>query len=275
MTLTDAHCHYHDARLAPYLAEALSAARTAGLAGAVVNGTAETDWDAVSGFCGEHAWALPAFGIHPWHTAGRSQNWERNLTAALDRHPGASVGEIGLDLWIEPRDFEDQRRLFLRQLAIAAERNVPASIHCVRAWEPLRQCLRAQAAPARGVLLHAYGGPAELLPFFVEKGARFSFSPSFLQARKAPLRDAFRLMPPDRVLLETDSPALPPPPERNPRPLRDEATGEPLNHPANLRLALEALAESLGLTPEETAALTARNWHALFTADGGDVVSEG
>lgn len=267
--LTDAHCHYHDARLAPFLADALREARAAGLSRAMVNGTAENDWATVAAFCEEHAWALPAFGIHPWYAAGRSADWEKKLTAALDRDPRASLGEIGLDLWIEPRDFEDQQRLFLRQLAIAAERDLPASIHCVRAWEPLRLCLQKHATPARGVLIHAYNGPAALIPFFVEKGARFSFSPSFLQERKAPQRAAFSLMPRDRVLLETDAPALPPPPEKNPRPLRDDATGEVLNHPANLTLALRALAESLALTPEETAALTARNWTTLFETPRG------
>lgn len=264
MNLTDAHCHYHDPRLAPFLPDALRTAREAGLSRAVINGTSEADWGAVVEFCEENPWAVPAFGIHPWHAAGRSAAWERELTSLLDRFPKATVGEIGLDLWIEPRDFEDQRRLFLRQLAIAAERNIPATIHCVRAWEPLRQCLLKHPVPARGVLIHAFGGPENLIPFFCDLGARFSFSPSLLQDRKSAKRAAFQRAPRDRVLLETDAPSLPPPPEKNPHPLPGSEGDVSLNHPANLSVALEGLAETLDMSAEDTASLTERNWKILF-----------
>ena len=61
-----------------------------------------------------------------------------------------------------------------------------------------------------GFLIHAYNGPAEWIPWFVEKGAYFSFSPYFLLERKRPQREAFRLMPLDRLLIETDAPELSP-----------------------------------------------------------------
>jgi len=269
MELFDAHCHLHFASLAPFLHDALSTARHAGLAGAVVNGTSQADWPQVTDFCRDHDWARPAYGIHPWQAPGRSASWERELTALLDAMPSASIGEIGLDLWVEGHDLADQTSLFLRQLAMAREYRRPVTIHCVRAWEPLRQCLLKNAAPDAGFLLHAYSGPENLIPFFAERGAYFSFSPSFLAERKQGRREAFRLMPRDRILIETDAPDLGPPPELNPHPLTDPTTGKPLNHPANLSLSLGALATVLGLSESETVRLITENWRRLFGPGDG------
>lgn len=270
MNLCDAHCHYHFDSLKPFADEALAVARReAGLTAAVVNGTRPEDWAAVTAFCEEHPWALPAYGIHPWHAASRAEDWERRLRALLVNTPRASVGEIGIDHWIEGHDTGDQLRLFLRQLDIARELGRPATLHCVRAWEPLRQALRRHPLPEAGFLLHAYSGPENLIPFFVERGAFFSFSPSFLSDRRQSRREAFRLMPRDRILLETDAPDLGPPPERNPFPLTDAATCTPLNHPANLALSLQSLSQVLELPEAGTAALTTANWLRLFGGNAG------
>lgn len=270
MELRDAHCHLHFDSLRPFYPGALELARREGLRGAVVNGTSQADWPQVAEFCQEHPWAVPAYGIHPWQAPARTDSWERELTARLEADPRASIGEIGLDLWIAGHDLMDQTGLFLRQLAIAAERNLPATIHCVRAWEPLRQCLRQHPVPKAGFLLHAYSGPENLIPFFVEQGAYFSFSPSFLAEKKTARRHAFRLMPQDRVLIETDSPELGPPPGHNPHPLTEfredggTGMGKPLNHPANLTVALTGLATVLGWSAEECARRTSENWVRLF-----------
>lgn len=266
MTLCDAHCHYHFDTLKPFIAEALATARRdAGLSAAVVNGTRVEDWARVTVFCQEHPWARPAFGIHPWHAGSRPDDWEEKLHTVLAAEPEASVGEIGIDHWIEGHDPADQLALFLRQLDIAREHGRPATVHCVRAWEPLRQALRKHPVPEAGFLLHAYGGPENLIPFFAERGAFFSFSPSFLAERRQSRREAFRLMPPERLLLETDAPDLGPPPEWNLFPLTDSVTGKPLNHPANLSLALRSLSAVLDLPEAETGALTTTNWHRLFS----------
>lgn len=265
MNLCDAHCHYHFPSLKPFIGEALTTARrAAGLSGAVVNGTRVGDWAEVAAFCHDHPWTRPAYGIHPWHAASRPDNWEEKLHALLMAAPEASVGEIGIDHWVEGHDPADQLVFFLRQLDIAREHGRPATVHCVRAWEPLRQALRKHPMPEAGFLLHAYSGPENLIPFFAERGAFFSFSPSFLAERRKSRREAFRLMPQERILLETDAPDLGPPPEQNPFPLTDATTGQPLNHPANLSLALSSLSEILDLPASETATLTTANWHRLF-----------
>jgi TatD DNase family protein len=260
--LFDAHNHLHAARLLPWRADFLAELPALGVRRAVVNGTREDDWPAVAALAAQVPW-VPSFGLHPWHVNGRSAAWRETLVNFLDAHPGAGVGEIGLDRWIEGHDIAAQAECFRAQLAIAAERNLPATIHCIRAWGALWDIIREGTVPARGFLLHAYGGPAEMVRGFLNRGANFSFSPSFLHERKSAQREIFRTLPAERILVETDAPDLAPPPEHNPRPIADE-NGKPLNHPANIVLAYDAFAKIRGMTCSELAEVVGKNFARLF-----------
>lgn len=261
--LFDAHCHYHDGRLRAHRAGFLPMLATLGLRGAVVNGTREADWPAVTEFCAENPGMIPSFGLHPWFVGERSPAWRAALTAALTAQPRAALGEVGLDRWIAGHDLADQRSVLAEELAIAREWNRPVTIHCLQAWGALQEILRTGPVPPRGFLLHAYGGPLELVSEFAKAGAFFSFSPYFLHERKGEQRRVFAEIPLDRLLVETDAPDLWPPPERNLHPLED-ATGVTINHPANLEVAYAGLAEVRGLPVLELAARVAENFQRLF-----------
>ena len=262
--LLDAHNHLHDARLLPWRAEFLAQLPALGVRRAVVNGTCETDWPEVAALAAQVPWVLPSFGLHPWYVNERSDAWRETLVQFLAAHPGAGIGEIGLDRWIEGHDIAAQSECFRAQLAIAAERNLPATIHCIRAWGALWEILRESPVPARGFLLHAYGGPAEMVAGFLARGAYFSFSTYFLHERKSAQREIFRTLPAERILVETDAPDLAPPHEKNPHPIADE-NGKPLNHPANIVLAYDALAKIRSVTCSELAAEVAENFARLFS----------
>ncbi len=265
MKLFDAHNHLHDDRLAPQRSEILRELARLGVAGAVVNGTRESDWDAVAELARSEPWVTASYGLHPWYVGERGARWLEDLRARLIADPRAAVGEIGLDRWIEGHDDAAQAEVFRAQLALAADLNRPATIHCLRAWGALAETLRESPRPARGFLIHAYGGSAEMMREFAALGGYFSFNAYFLHARKAAQRDVFRQIPLDRLLVETDAPAMPPPDERNANPLR-AADGEMLNHPANLTLAYSALAELRDIALETLATAVAENFARLFGA---------
>ena len=260
MKLIDAHNHLHDARLRPHIATILP---MLDLQCAVVNGTRASDWGAVSDLAKGHPWVRPSFGLHPWFVAERTARWREDLCERLDAHPGAGVGEIGLDCWVKDCDLADQTRVFTAQLAIAAERNLAPTIHCIQAWGPLWDVIRAVDLPARGFLIHAYGGSVEMMRSFAESGACFSFSPYFLHERKAAQRRVFAEIPEDRLLVETDAPDLRPPDERNAHPLFDEE-GNAINHPANIAVAYEGLAKIRGMSVEALRKIVAENFARLF-----------
>src|SRR5204862_3357373 len=158
----------------------------------------------------------------------------------------SGVGEVGLDLWIKDHDLADQVRVFVSQLQLAAERNLPLSIDCLQAWGRLYELLRQHPRPPCGFVLHSFGGPQEMISSLAELGAYFSLPGYFAHTRKSRQREAFRAVPRARLLIETDAPDQSLPPERVRFPLADPQSGKPINHPANLPAVYEFAAELLG-----------------------------
>ena len=262
MLVHDAHCPYQFAEVPD---AAVELARREGVGYAVVNGSAPIDWPDVVALAARDARNLPAFGLHPWDVPTAPVGWESQLRAILLAHPQASVGEMGLDRWVEGHDPVAQEAAFRVQLALAVELDRPLTIHCVRAMGPLMDILRNTPVPRRGFLLHSWNGPVELVPELVGLGAYFSFSAHHLRPSKADLRAQFAAaIPSDRVLVETDAPALCPAPEYRRQELPPDAAGVEQNHPVNLLGNLEELARTRGLWPEQAAELTRVNFTRLF-----------
>lgn len=263
--LYDAHNHLQDERLDPWREQIMPMLPQTGLAEMIVNGSCEEDWPAVADLARRHSWIRPAFGLHPWYVKERTKDWATTLKQLLVEHPHAVVGEIGLDRWIENPDIDAQLECLRTQLALAVELDRPATLHCLRAFGLLEETLRSTPLPRRGFLLHSYGGPAEMIPTFVKLGAYFSLSPYFGHPRKAAQLAVFKPVPLDRLLAETDAPDMWPPNELNPHPLQ-AADGKALNHPANLRVSYELLAQVRGMEVTELEKVIEDNYRTLFGA---------
>jgi TatD DNase family protein len=263
MKICDAHNHLHDSRLLPHRAGIMAELSRLEVTRAVVNGTREGDWEAVAALAAAESFVLPSFGLHPWYVAERTADWLDALRRQLAAHPGAGIGEIGLDRWVKGHDLELQKEVFLAQMAIASEENRPVTIHCLKAWGALWDLIESHPTPARGFLLHAYGGPMEMVKGFAERGARFSFNAYFLREQKHERREVFRQIPLERLLVETDAPDMLPPDELNRHPLSDDA-GTPINHPGNIALAYESLAEIRSMPVEDLAKKVGENFDRLF-----------
>ena len=261
--LYDAHNHLQDDRLQPYLADLLEMLPSRGIRCAVVNGSSEEDWETVAVLARRHPWILPSFGLHPWYAQERTPAWQERLLGYLREFPRAGVGEIGLDRWIPNPDLEAQTSAFLSQLDVATRQNRPATLHCLRAWGMLGDLLSRHPVPERGFLLHSFGGPVEMIPQFVKKGAYFSLSPYFCHERKTRQAETFTHVPLDRLLAETDAPDMWPPDEANPHPLLD-AEQKSINHPANLEVSYQKLAELRHIPLEALTGQLELNFHRLF-----------
>jgi len=265
MRLYDAHNHLQDERFGGRQAELLAACEEEGVARMVVNGACEKDWPRVLALARAQPTVLPSFGVHPWHLGARSPEWEKNLARCLTAVP-AAVGEIGLDRWKPGLEYAGQEEVFVTQLRLAAERNLPVSIHCLQAWGRLFDLLRAHPRPARGFLLHSYGGPLVMVGPLAKLGAHFSFPGYFLHERKARQRETFKQVPPDRLLIETDAPDQPLPKTLNAaHPLTESATGRSINHPANLAAVYRGAAALLGEPLPTLVARVEGNFLRLFS----------
>ncbi|MCH8475964.1 MAG: TatD family hydrolase [Opitutales bacterium] len=266
--LIDAHCHWQDPRLESRCSEWWPQIEARGWRG-MVNGTEPDDWERVAAWAEQTPLAKPSFGVHPWQVGRTRGDWRERLRSFLERFPGAGVGEIGIDKWIRDADLPRQKEIFRAQWNLAVELNRPITVHCLQAFGHLLEELRGLPRPSGGFLLHAYGGPVELMDQFLECGAHFSFSGYFLQDRKVAVQEVFRKLPEDRLLVETDAPHMLPPES-----CRDQSFSDPeavecsLHHPANLSAVVRGLAGIRGWTPVHTALLTTQNACRLFGWEG-------
>ncbi|RPJ61753.1 MAG: TatD family deoxyribonuclease [Acidobacteria bacterium] len=250
--LVDSHLHLQDPVFIPDFADVLTRAREAGVKLMICNSTSEKDWDRVRELAEQVPEILPCFGIHPWYLGDRGAGWQDRLSGLLEAVPSA-IGEAGLDRWYEDRDEKQQEEVFRDQLELARHHRRPIMVHCLKAWGWLERVLEEAGVLPAGFVLHAYGGPVELIRPLAEKGAFFSFAGNVLDDRKVRMRQSLRAVPSDRLLLETDSPDLPPPDSYR-------VAGNPpvdgrryRNEPANLAAIFPAIAAVRGEDPAELA----------------------
>ena len=250
---TDAHNHLQDPRLGDS-AVVIAAMKAAGVRRCVVNATCENDWQAVAALATAYpGFVIPAFGIHPWRADTASEGWQGRLAEMLEKHPLASIGECGIDGWVTSPPLEIQIPVFREQLRLARERDLPVTIHCLKAWDALFASF-AESPPPQRFLMHSFGGSIEIARRLIPLGAWFSFSGYFLSERKSAVLEVFRHLPIDRILLETDAPDM-----RPPEPVITHPLSGNHNHPANLSSIGNALASALGIAPEILAAQTTAN----------------
>lgn len=252
MDWIDAHTHLDAPAFDDDRPEVVARARAAGVGSFVLCGADPEGWDRTAGIAREvGGWAC--FGVHPWWAATLGADALDPWLAELRRRPMIALGEIGLDPLRarDPEARENQRRALREQLAVARERDLPVVLHCVRAYPELLAVLERDGLPRRGGMLHAWSGPPDQVDRAVALGLHLSFGPlvSNPGARKA--RQSAVIVPPDRLLVETDCP--------DGRPV-GTARGEP----AHLVRVIDALAALRGEEPRRLGDVAAANTRRLL-----------
>lgn len=201
----DAHAHLPDSGNQNSQASDSSALNLSDQNCSIINGTSPDDWAAVLEFAQGYSQALPAIGLHPHYVQDAPDDWKETFLELLNSSQVYAIGEIGLDRRDPYKEvIKAQLDAFRWQLEQAQGCNLPVSIHCVKATGLLMEVLRTQNLPTRGIHLHAYAGPVELIPELAELGAYFSFSVGQLAADNVKVRDRIQAVPTERLLIETD-----------------------------------------------------------------------
>ena len=180
-------------------------------------------------------------GTHPSH-ADQCTDDEldamRKAFAADKRLRG--VGEIGLDYYWDHHPRESQKEIFVKQLHLAKELDTRIIIHSRDAAEDTIAVLEAEGFKDYPVLWHCFGGNAELAKRIIENGWYISIPGTVTYPKNDEAREALKVIPLDRMLVETDCPYLTPVPYRGKR-----------NEPSYTVFTVECIAKELGLEPAE------------------------
>lgn len=263
MRFIDAHNHLQDSRYDAMRPSLMEQCNKSGVLYSAVNGASPDDWPLVANLAKNYSWVIPNFGVHPWYINNLAPDWQEQLVNLLDSFP-SGVGETGIDGWRKEFDSNLQEQIFITQLEIAEERNIPISIHGLRRWGRLLEILKSSKLPSCGFMLHSYGGPAQMIPAFARLGGYFSFPGFFLKPGREMKLDTFRHVPHDRLLIETDAPDQNLPEELDHFKVISSDTGARINHPANIQAIYLGLANFLGLDVESLSAQVEKNFCGLF-----------
>ncbi|HET9733070.1 MAG TPA: TatD family hydrolase [Acidimicrobiales bacterium] len=244
---TDSHCHLTFDGVGD---AAVVAAAAAGVTRLITIGTDAGSSEAAIAAAGRHEHVYATVGLHP-HEASAGTD---GVAALLDaRHPKVvAVGECGLDYYYEHSPRRPQKDAFAAQIALARRHDLTLVVHTRDAWDDTFEILDADGPPRRWVV-HCFSGGPEEARRALDRGAWLSFSGIVTFKNATDVQDAARLCPPDRILVETDSPYLAPVPNR----------GKP-NQPAWVPLVGAAVARLKGMEVEEVERASWDNTTAAF-----------
>jgi len=260
--LIDTHCHLTFDGLAPQLEAVLDRARQAGVTRMITVAVTPADARAALVLMDSRPAIFLAAGIHPHEAAKVSPE---DLTALADLHHGrwssdevaerlVAVGEIGLDFHYDFASPEQQETLFRFQLELACETHRPVVIHAREAEQRVCEILQDYPGLAGGAVFHCFSGGPEVAQRILDLGFSLSFTGVVTFKNSDMIRQSARLVPDDRILVETDAPFLTPEPIRKIR----------LCEPAFVAHTVRHLAELRGESFDVFAATTAANAERFF-----------
>lgn len=252
--LVDTHAHLDDDQFAGDVDDVIERAKVAGVRKIVNIGYRPERWRSTLDLAARHPMLSYTFGLHPHHAEEWSPAVEAELIRLLREESAVGVGEIGLDYYRNLNPPDVQRKVFARQLEIAAELRLPVVIHQRHAEQDLMHVL-ARAPADLVCVLHSFDGTAELAGFALERDYFIGVGGLMTRAVSTELRTVLSGVPLDRMLVETDSPYLVPAGIKIRR-----------NEPANVAVVVDRLAELLSVPVANVAPATLRNAERVFNA---------
>lgn len=249
----DSHTHLNVEQFVEDLEETIARAQELGVSEMAVVGFDTPTIEKSLELSQKYPFIYSIIGWHPTEAGSYTQAIEKRLEQQLEYEKVVALGEIGLDYyWMnDPKDV--QEKIFLRQIAIAKEHHLPISIHMRDAIEDTYRILKEAKIHDIGGIMHSFSGDDEWAKRFLDLGMHISFSGVVTFKKALEVQEAAKIVPMERLLVETDAPYLAPVPYRGKR-----------NEPGYTRYVVEKIAELRGLTVEEVAHQTRMNAHRLF-----------
>jgi TatD DNase family protein len=254
--LFDAHLHLFDARFQTVRAEVERCAQEAHVTACIGCAAFPEEWEAPL----ESAMHVTrAYGVHPWAAGEVTAEHLTHLREVLARDTSAMIGEIGVDGLRPVTDGGAQQvRVLEAQLTLAADLGRPVVLHGARAWNLLFERLQPWVKRLPAVMIHGASFSVEQLrhPVFQSRNVWVSIGGAVVNPKAKRIHALAAAIPQERLLVETDAPDLLPVGGTS---LTGAASAQSLNHPGNLPLVVQAVAQLRGCTFDEIATQTYEN----------------
>lgn len=252
--LIDTHSHLDAGEFDADRDAAYDRAVKAGVNTQIVPAVTRANFADVGACCRRYAGCLPAWGLHPIYIHVHHRRHLDDLCHQLEHWRPVAVGEIGLDAYVPGLDMATQEYFYFEQLKLAKDFDLPVLLHCRRANDLILKYLRK--VKPRGGIAHAFNGSVQQAQAFLDLGFKLGFGGAFTWSRATRLRELARSLPLEAIVLETDSPDIPP-----------EWVGKGRNEPAELPRIAAALAELRGIEMDEVMRVTSGNARSVLGLD--------
>ena len=254
MNLIDTHAHLTFEELEDQIDDVLARSIDASVTRWITVGTNKDDNEKVLRIMSRYENLWGALGYHP-HDAKDVTDADMDLLRKQLIHARViAVGECGLDYHYMHSPAETQQRVFRQHLDIAVEVQKPVIIHTREAWDDTMVILDEYAGKLKNVVIHCYGGDIEQTKLVLERGYFISFTGTVTFKNNGALREVAKVVPLDRLMIESDCPFISPHPVRNIRP----------NEPALITHTAQCLADVHGLPLTEFAEKTTKTSETFF-----------
>ncbi len=259
MIFVDSHCHIDGEAFDADRAEIIERAKTAGVAAMLTIGTGNPHTGEIERavrVAEQFGNVYAAIGVHPHDAKLYDDAAEKRLITLASNSPKVIAwGEIGLDFYYDHSPRDVQFEVFRRQIRTAKDLNLPIIIHSRDADAETVEVLTEECSHEsfRGGIMHCFGGTAQMATDLMKIGFLISFAGNVTFKKAENLRDAARVVPLDKLLIETDCPFLAPLPNRGKR-----------NEPAFVVHTARFLADFYEIDLEVLAAATTANFCHFF-----------
>ena len=255
--MVDTHCHLVDPQFNKDLKDVLKRAEQAGIDKIINAGYDVATSKIAIDQAKQYTWLLPAVGIHPNEAAQQSLTEMGEIKAIMKKHRVCAVGETGLDFYRNFSPRKAQGELFRKHVDLARNENLPLLIHTRNSVDDAIKILK-QEDYHYGVF-HCYTGSYEQAKIIIDMGYLLGFGGILTFSRQ--MRDVFKKLPTDRIILETDAPFLAPTGHRGQR-----------NEPLYILETLNFAAGTLEMLPEQLEEIVDANARRLFRLEEWDSV---
>lgn len=255
--MIDAHAHLYDEKLIIKSEQLLKEAKDAGVVGFVVPSTDYESMCQARLFCQKHESCRLIVGYYPCDVKKLEDNEElHRYLNFIETHKNEiiGIGEIGLDFYWEKtiEERKTQKKWFIYQIDLANKYNIPVCIHTRDAIQETYNILKEHPVN-RGFYLHAFNASLEMTKLFIKLNAYFSIGGVVTYKNANLLRETIKILPLDRIFIETDCPYLPPVPFRG-----------KINEPKYIKNTLSEISKTLGIDENKMDKITMENIKNFF-----------
>lgn len=254
MRLIDTHCHLYSEQFDTDREQVIANAKRMGVDRILLP---NVDLQTVAGMhelvSNHPGVCYPMMGLHPCDVKPDYETEIAQLFSFFDTHTYCAVGEIGIDLYWDKTTQDIQEKAFLMQVDFALEKGLPIAIHSRNATHRIIEMLKPYKSKGLTGVFHCFSESVELAEEILKLGGFKLGIGGVLTYKNAGLPEVLQQIDLQHIILETDSPYLPPVPHRGKR-----------NEPAYTRLVAEKLADVKGVSLREVADITTANAEQLF-----------